>query len=73
MAQSNHERVGNGLELLSQGLKPFVEREVRTRLGTKWEEPARKLSREGKPNRSDPHPVCFVKTPSAHRIVNSDH
>lgn len=60
MAISNHERVGKGLELLSQGLKSFVERELRTRLGTKWEEPAKGLSPDGKPNWSDPHLVLSV-------------
>lgn len=60
MAISNHERVGKGLELLSRGLKPFVERELRTQLGTKWEEPAKKLSPDGKLNWDDPHLVLSV-------------
>jgi len=29
MAQSNHERVGRALELLNEGLKPYVERELK--------------------------------------------
>lgn len=33
MAQTNHERVGRALQLLSAGLRPFVEREVGARAG----------------------------------------
>ncbi|MGY6217589.1 Swt1 family HEPN domain-containing protein [Methylolobus aquaticus] len=36
MATTNHERVGKALELLKAGLAPFVEREMRTRLGKDW-------------------------------------
>lgn len=36
MAITNHERVGKALELLKAGLAPFVEREMRTRLGKDW-------------------------------------
>jgi hypothetical protein len=33
MAISNHERVGKALELLKQGLRPFVERELKAHFG----------------------------------------
>jgi len=33
MAITNHERVGIALELLRDGLRPFVERELKTCLG----------------------------------------
>lgn len=33
---SNRERVGRGLEQLREGLQPYVERELRTRLGKTW-------------------------------------
>lgn len=36
MATSNHERVGRALTLLSQGLYPFVEREMCATFGDKW-------------------------------------
>ena len=36
MAISNHERVGKALELLKEGLRPFVERELRTYHGDRW-------------------------------------
>jgi len=36
MAQSNLERIGKALELLNQGLKPFVERELRAAYGDTW-------------------------------------
>lgn len=37
MAASNRERVGKILELLNQGLAPFVERELEAVYGDKWE------------------------------------
>ncbi len=37
MAISNRERVGKGLDLLATGLRPFVERELQSQLGTNWE------------------------------------
>lgn len=36
MAVSNHERVGKALDLLRDGLRPFVERELKVQLGEKW-------------------------------------
>jgi len=36
MAISNHERVGKALELLKEGLRPFVERELKTYHGDSW-------------------------------------
>jgi len=36
MAITNHERVGKMLELLRDGLAPFVERELKTCWGDKW-------------------------------------
>lgn len=36
MAITNHERVGKALELLRDGLRPFVERELKTCWGDKW-------------------------------------
>jgi len=46
MAQSNHERVGKALELLNSGLKPFVEREMLAKYGTRWQYEALKSLRE---------------------------
>jgi predicted AAA+ superfamily ATPase len=40
MAMTNAERVGKALELLNQGLRPFVERELRAVHGEKWLEVA---------------------------------
>lgn len=37
MALSNHERVGKALELLKDGLFPFIERELKSQYGDKWE------------------------------------
>src|SRR5438128_1030779 len=46
MAQSNHERVGRALETLNKGLKPFVEREMESKYGTRWQYEAVKSLRE---------------------------
>ncbi len=56
MAITNRERVGKGLELLVGGLKPFVEREMKDRLGENWQ--AACLTSTGRPqpsNLADPH------------------
>ena len=37
MADTNNERVGKALALLSQGLAPFVERECSAKYGDGWE------------------------------------
>jgi predicted AAA+ superfamily ATPase len=36
VATTNHERVGKGLVLLSDGLRPFVERELKAQFGERW-------------------------------------
>ncbi len=36
MATTNHERVGKALELLREGLQPFVEREMRAAYDSQW-------------------------------------
>jgi len=36
VAISNHQRVGQGLQELAAGLRPFVERELRAKLGDEW-------------------------------------
>ena len=41
MAMSNSERIGKGLELLRNGLVPFVEREMEAVYGDKWQVKAR--------------------------------
>lgn len=46
MAQSNHERVGKALELLRQGLHPYVEREMKSCYGDDWPLDAREALRE---------------------------
>ena len=52
MAQSNRERVSKGLELMASGLRPFVERELKSRLGASWETTGRESSQ--KVNWDDP-------------------
>src|SRR5437870_1807337 len=36
MATSNRDRVGRALDLLKEGLRPFVERELQARYGDDW-------------------------------------
>lgn len=36
MALTNHQRVGLGLQELAAGLRPYVERELRTKFGEDW-------------------------------------
>lgn len=46
MAKSNHARVGESLELLREGLLPFVERELQSVYGEKWEKNIKSALRE---------------------------
>lgn len=46
MAVTNAERIGKGLELLKQGLTPFVEREMRSVHGEAWASVALRTLRE---------------------------
>ncbi|WP_028319484.1 Swt1 family HEPN domain-containing protein [Desulfobulbus elongatus] len=46
MAKSNHGRVGEALELLNKGLRPFVERELQAVHGDQWQETAAQSLRE---------------------------
>jgi hypothetical protein len=43
MAISNHERVGKALELLKNGLRPFVERDLKAYHGDRWEAEVRDI------------------------------
>lgn len=51
MAVTNHERVGKALDLMRAGLRPYVERELRTAFGDKWIDEAvkddRRIKRDG--------------------------
>ena len=58
MAQSNRERVSKGLELMASGLRPFVERELKSRLGASWETNGRESSQ--KVNWDDPQILLGV-------------
>lgn len=50
MAINNHERVGKALDLLRDGLKPFVEREMRTQHSQLWFDVAKKSVSETQAN-----------------------
>ncbi|MHB8519216.1 MAG: Swt1 family HEPN domain-containing protein [Limisphaerales bacterium] len=42
MAVTNHERVGKALEMLTAGLRPFVERELKSTCQQGWFEETRR-------------------------------
>jgi hypothetical protein len=71
MAVTNHERVGKALDLLKDGLAPFVERELKAdfgwgcavvvRVGARCAAPFRWQScRSSSQNRSSGYPRCRV-------------
>ncbi len=43
MAITNHERVGKALDFLKEGLRPFIERELKVVNGEKWESEIKEL------------------------------
>jgi predicted AAA+ superfamily ATPase len=55
MAVSNRERIGKGLDLLATGLRPFVERELKSQLGDNWQSTLPEGI--GRGGRSKPQPV----------------
>lgn len=64
MAKTNRERVGEGLELLSKGLSPFIEREMKATYGDRWTEEAKAVLRQApggvEPNIQDPHAALLL-------------
>jgi predicted AAA+ superfamily ATPase len=62
MAVSNRDRIGKGLELMASGLRPYVERELKSRLGANWERSAYETQRGSNQavNWSDPQVLLSV-------------
>ena len=66
MAITNRERIGKGLDLLANGLRPFVERELKSQLGDNWQralrgsgfQPDSGERRPGRPTPSQPDFNC---------------
>ena len=54
MAVSNRERIGKGLDLLASGLRPFVERELKSHIGDNWETALPQNSGKGPRAKSKP-------------------
>ena len=48
MALSNSERIGKGLDLLKDGLIPFVERELKAEFKSQWQESASRCVKKGR-------------------------
>ncbi|GMV81896.1 MAG: hypothetical protein AMXMBFR7_30800 [Planctomycetota bacterium] len=46
MALSNHDRIGKALDLLNQGLTPFVERELEVTFGKPWKDELQKTLKD---------------------------
>lgn len=70
MAVSNHERVGKGLDLLKQGLYPFLEREMKAALGEGWQEKARKALLERTPGSSKTGAQGAASNWDAHALLS---
>jgi len=62
MAVTNRDRITKAMEHLSAGLQPFVERELREKLGEQWEKPAcdNQKNPKAKVNWSDPQTLLGV-------------
>jgi Swt1-like HEPN len=48
MATSNRDRVGQALELVGQGLRPFTERELKAEYGGNWSQVVKHALQEAK-------------------------
>ncbi len=62
MAITNRERIGKALDLLNEGLRPFVERELKGVHGDKWED----VAREGQPPERGKGRPAKAGTPAFH-------
>ena len=62
MAITNRERIGKALDLLNEGLRPFVERELKGVHGNKWED----VAREGQPPERGKKNPAKAGTPAFH-------
>lgn len=61
MKKTNRDRIGEGLEILNKGLRPFVERELKDAIGDNWEETICFQSFGGKNvNLNDPHTTLKI-------------
>jgi predicted AAA+ superfamily ATPase len=72
MAITNRERITSAMEHLSTGLQPFVERELRARLGDQWEKPARDAQKNAKAkiNWTDPQTLLGVIWDQWHAVFS---
>lgn len=60
MAKTNRDRVGEGLELLNKGLRPFLERELKAEYKGKWAETVTQSFGGKKANWADPQTTLMV-------------
>lgn len=70
MALTNRQRIGNGLELLSDGLRPYVERECQAHFGDNWQEMVTN-PRAKSQELSDPHVLLSIMTDNWHNVFKS--
>ncbi len=66
MAITNRERIGNGLDHLARGLRPFVEREMKSSAGDHWLSPSG--CRASRPTPSSLGTPLGVGRPARHRL-----
>ena len=60
MALSNYDRVGKAVQLLAEGLAPFVERECRAKFGDNWLDTVQRKDRGGIPREVNPADLQFL-------------
>ena len=60
MAKTNRDRVGEALELLGRGLRPFVERELKSAHGERWQAAAAEVFPDRQVKWTDPHAVLVL-------------
>jgi len=60
MAKTNRDRVGEGLEQLGKGLRPFIEREMKDAHGNKWKTVAAQSFGGKKLNWTDPQTALLI-------------
>ena len=68
MAITNHERVGKAMELLKEGLRPFVEREFEAHYGETWRAQAAEALRQDR----DWNDTGRRSAPGCHALLKLD-
>ena len=70
MALTNRERIGKGIELLSDGLRPYVERECSAHFGDDWQEKVKNPKAKAH-SLADPHVLLGIMTDNWNNVFRS--